>query len=584
MSISVTQKLLDIWEPGSTNSSALRRMVNLLLEELYLADIALYSGPVNGQYELEVYQYGTDAPAPPTETSWWGKLWSHSGDIGAAAGQARTLPATPWALIDEDEEPVPVAKLADGEDWSERVLLLEGGEPTLIRPLHVNDERVGLLIARAWDDRMDWAELEHAAGMLTSALVIDQRITDDKQTIKRQRHDAAAERQLVLAALSNDKLIETLMRQCALAVRFDAAAFVTLVDDTPTQTKLHYGLENIPALTPALVPTMLSVESLAGHLIVHPDSARAAQHHAIKSLVALPIYHEQTCRGLLTMFAHKRPQPPNLTEMRTLQRYAELLGLVMGKEDEQLRFEQSYLQTLELSVEAIELSSPSLRGHHKRIKHLTNAIATAMKLPAEERAALTTAAAIHDIGQLQVEGQIEGVLAAMEHPRTGASMVMPLNNGELVGRYIMEHHETYDGFGMPRQLAGDALSVEGQILALSEWVVERTTTGASVGENLAVTARRVAQQAGSRFHPEVARVGAQVIAGISAETFEPGDCQRHKGCPSEICHGCAALGSSEPCWLIEASKRQCSLHGDHDCERCFVKLTWGSKTPRRKKG
>lgn len=581
MKTSVTQKLLDIWEPGSTNSSALRRMVNLLIDELHLADLALYSGPVNGQYELEVYQYGLEAPEPPTETSWWGKLWSHSGEVGASSGQARTLPATPWALLDEDEEPVPVAKLTDGEDWRERVLLLEGGEPTLIRPLHVNDERVGLLIARAWDGRMDWAELEHAAGMLTSALVIDKRITEDKQTIKRQRHDAAAERQLVLAALSNDKLIETLLRQCALAVRFDAAAFVTLVDETPEDAKLHYGLENIPALTPAIVPTMLSVESLAGQLFVHPDSTRAARDHAIKSLVALPIYHEHACRGLLTMFAHKRPQPPNLTEMRTLQRYAELLGLVLGKEDEQRRFERSYLQTLELSVEAIELSSPSLRGHHKRIKDLTGQIAAEMKLPAKERAALATAAALHDIGQLQVEGQIEGVLAAMEHPRTGASMVMPLDNGELVGRYIMEHHETYDGFGMPGQLAGDALSMEGQVLALSEWVVERTTTGASVGEDLAVTARKIAQQAGSRFHPEVAKASARVIAAISAEAFAPGDCQRHKGCPDEICQGCAARGSREPCWLVAEAKRQCSLHGDHDCDRCFIKLTWGSKTSRR---
>ena len=92
-----------------------------------------------------------------------------------------------------------------------------------------------------------------------------------------------------------------------------------------------------------------------------------------------------------------------------------------------------------------------------------------------------------------------------QHPELGAVMVSPLPGGDAIGKIIRQHHESFDGFGFPDALAGDAIEIESAILALAEFTVERTTASAiAEAESLAETAARLTSESGRRFPPHVA--------------------------------------------------------------------------------
>ncbi|MCH7344647.1 HD domain-containing protein [Pelomonas sp. CA6] len=94
---------------------------------------------------------------------------------------------------------------------------------------------------------------------------------------------------------------------------------------------------------------------------------------------------------------------------------------------------------------------------------------------------LALAGLLHDVGELYIDPAFfrPGSVMSPErwrqiasHPVTAHRVLFTLPGaGPRVAQAVLEHHERQDGFGYPRGLAGDELSLPGQILAFSEWLM-----------------------------------------------------------------------------------------------------------------
>ncbi|MBT9597316.1 MAG: HD domain-containing protein [Vitreoscilla sp.] len=100
---------------------------------------------------------------------------------------------------------------------------------------------------------------------------------------------------------------------------------------------------------------------------------------------------------------------------------------------------------------------------------------------------LAFAGLVHDVGELYIDPQFLKRGARLQpeqwrhivtHPVVGHRV---LKNMEGAGREVAEavllHHERLDGFGYPRGVAGDRFTLNGQILAIAEWLMALIESG-----------------------------------------------------------------------------------------------------------
>jgi putative nucleotidyltransferase with HDIG domain len=163
-------------------------------------------------------------------------------------------------------------------------------------------------------------------------------------------------------------------------------------------------------------------------------------------------------------------------------------------------------------IAATEAKDAYTAGHNYRVAMYGLQIAQAMNLNAEMLQALTRGGLIHDVGKIQVPGEIlnkPGRLTSDErlviehHPLTGYEMCsyIGLMNEEL--SVIRHHHEKWDGTGYPDKLKGPAIPLLARILAVAD-VYDALTSRRSYREPWSQerALQVIVEDSGTHFDPD----------------------------------------------------------------------------------
>ncbi|MGI9608442.1 MAG: HD-GYP domain-containing protein [Acidimicrobiales bacterium] len=156
------------------------------------------------------------------------------------------------------------------------------------------------------------------------------------------------------------------------------------------------------------------------------------------------------------------------------------------------------------------------RGHTDRVRAYADTIAQEMGLSEEDRLRLAWGVMLHDVGKIEVPGEIlnkETTLSPEEwkilrrHPAAAVAILEPLR--EWLGDWLLaasEHHERFDGTGYPAGIMGRDISLAGRITAVADtWDV--ITSARSYKSPMSHTAARaeLVRCAGTQFDPQVVR-------------------------------------------------------------------------------
>jgi putative two-component system response regulator len=171
----------------------------------------------------------------------------------------------------------------------------------------------------------------------------------------------------------------------------------------------------------------------------------------------------------------------NLLEIRFLNRQLteradELEARVRERTAELEAAQDELLERLAMTA---EFRVPDIRAHTIRVGELAERIGMGLGMAAADAAILRRAAMLHDLGKgvLPLEPQLRsGPLTAEEvtvmarHTELGGRLLAGssfpvLRMAELIAR---THHERWDGSGYPRGLAGEAIPLEGRIVAAAD--------------------------------------------------------------------------------------------------------------------
>ena len=192
---------------------------------------------------------------------------------------------------------------------------------------------------------------------------------------------------------------------------------------------------------------------------------------------------------------------------------------VHGIEQAKLReLNETQIEVIVTLSEVAESRCGETGAHIKRVAEYCRLLAELAGLSADEVFLITSAAPLHDIGKVGTPDHIllkpgkltpDEYLVMQEHAEIGyrvlANSTKPiLKTAATIAR---NHHEKWDGSGYPQRLQGEAIPIEGRIVALADVFdalgTERVYKKAWTNEQIRA---HFTEQAGRHFDPRLVQL------------------------------------------------------------------------------
>ncbi|MGH2833180.1 MAG: HD-GYP domain-containing protein [Solirubrobacteraceae bacterium] len=141
--------------------------------------------------------------------------------------------------------------------------------------------------------------------------------------------------------------------------------------------------------------------------------------------------------------------------------------------------ETAQAETVRRLSMAVEFRDEDTGAHIERIGRFSTLLATQIGMEQDFCALLSLAAPLHDVGKVAIPDAIllkPGPLTPDEraivetHAEEGHRLLKGSTSTilELAASIALSHHEKWDGSGYPRGLAGEAIPIEGRIVAVAD--------------------------------------------------------------------------------------------------------------------
>jgi len=150
------------------------------------------------------------------------------------------------------------------------------------------------------------------------------------------------------------------------------------------------------------------------------------------------------------------------------------LSLVRAEE-----LKKTHLQLIQRLGRAAEYKDNETGMHVMRMSHISKILALALGFNEDFADKLLQAAPMHDIGKIGIPDHIllkpgrlddEEMRIMQQHPLIGAEILANTNSEliKLAHSVALHHHEKWDGTGYPAGIKGEAIPIEGRIVAVAD--------------------------------------------------------------------------------------------------------------------
>ena len=177
---------------------------------------------------------------------------------------------------------------------------------------------------------------------------------------------------------------------------------------------------------------------------------------------------------------------------------------------------------------AVEFRDEDTGAHIERIGRFSTLLAEQIGMDAEFCERLSHAAPLHDVGKVAIPDAIllkPGPLTAEEraivetHAEEGHRLVRGSSSSilDMAATIALSHQEKWDGSGYPRGLAGEAIPIEGRIVAVAD-VFDALTSDRVYRKAFPVeeAVRMMREQRGRHFDPVLLDAFMEVLGRVRA--------------------------------------------------------------------
>ena len=240
-----------------------------------------------------------------------------------------------------------------------------------------------------------------------------------------------------------------------------------------------------------------------------------------KSLICAPLMVKDEIIGTISVVNKTDDSQFNSDEMEMLSTIAAQAAISIKNATLYEEQQQTYLNTIQALVSAIEASDSYTRGHSERVTRYSLEIGRRLNLPEDRMQILERAAILHDIGKIGIdlsllhkEGKLtpQDIRDLQQHPSIGMHILEPIEFLHDVRVCIGQHHERFDGMGYPNRIRKDEQLLESRILAIAD-AFDAMTSDRPYRKALSLdmAVAELHDNAGSQFDPEIVTIFSQVI-------------------------------------------------------------------------
>lgn len=183
--------------------------------------------------------------------------------------------------------------------------------------------------------------------------------------------------------------------------------------------------------------------------------------------------------------------------------------------------QQTYLNTIQALVTAIEASDSYTRGHSERVTRYCIEIGRRCNLSGDRMQILERAAVLHDIGKIGIDLSLlhkKGILSLhdvnelQQHPQIGMKILEPIDFLKEVRTCIGQHHERYDGFGYPNRTKLADLLLESRIICVAD-AFDAMTSDRPYRKAITLDAAlsELAEKSGTQFDPTIVDIFTAIL-------------------------------------------------------------------------
>ncbi|ODN29705.1 metal-dependent phosphohydrolase [Fervidobacterium thailandense] len=169
----------------------------------------------------------------------------------------------------------------------------------------------------------------------------------------------------------------------------------------------------------------------------------------------------------------------------------------------------------------LEYHDKYTKGHSKNVAAVASLIAERLGLSDEMIRKTYWASLLHDIGKIVIPSHIlnkEGKLTIEEfevikkHPVYGHDFLTTSEDLKELAKYVLHHHERWDGKGYPMGLSGEDIPLISRIISVADaYDAMRSDRPYRRGLPLEVIRKELIEHAGMQFDPEIAKVFVKMI-------------------------------------------------------------------------
>ncbi|MDA8429346.1 MAG: GAF domain-containing protein [Geobacteraceae bacterium] len=240
-----------------------------------------------------------------------------------------------------------------------------------------------------------------------------------------------------------------------------------------------------------------------------------------KSLICAPLMVKNEIIGTISVVNKLDDSRFSSDEMEMLTTIAAQAAIAIKNAtlyDEQ---QQTYLNTIQALVSAIEASDSYTKGHSERVTRYCLEIGRRLNLSIDRMQILERAAILHDIGKIGIdlsllhkEGKLtpKDIKELQQHPVIGMHILEPIEFLHDVRVCIGQHHERFDGMGYPNRIKKDEQLIEARILAIAD-SFDAMTSDRPYRKALPLDSAisELVENAGTQFDPDIIEVFTQII-------------------------------------------------------------------------
>ena len=170
-------------------------------------------------------------------------------------------------------------------------------------------------------------------------------------------------------------------------------------------------------------------------------------------------------------------------------------------------------RTIKVIINSLYEKNKREEAHSLRVSALCNSMGEALGMTEADIDILTKAGLLHDIGKIAIDEEIlnkpsklteEEYNELKRHSEIGYRMLNTVNDMADIARYILHHHEKWDGNGFPKGLKGEEIPYVSRIIAIANAYDDLTSDKvyeAAISREDAI--EELLKKSGIKFDPEL---------------------------------------------------------------------------------